>query len=89
MTAAANATRDSFQPPSMLGHSLNGDAELRKIAKAGRQWMFEVGRKIDMESECCASISVARLTGIVYVYRLCLEWARLYSDDREAMSYKG
>jgi len=24
----------------------------------------------------------------VYVYRLALEWARLNSDDREAMTYK-
>jgi hypothetical protein len=25
---------------------------------------------------------------IVYVYRLAIEWARLNSDDREAMTYK-
>lgn len=28
-------------------------------------------------------------TRLVYVYRLCLEWARLTADDREAMTYKG
>ena len=29
------------------------------------------------------------LTRAVYVYRLCLEWGRLTSDDRDAMTYKG
>ena len=24
----------------------------------------------------------------VYIYRLALEWARLWADDREAMSFK-
>jgi len=52
----------------------DGDAQLRKIARAGRKWKMTIGRKVDMET---------------YVYRLCLEYARLWSDDREAMSYKG
>ncbi|KAG8991784.1 capsule-associated protein CAP1 [Tulasnella sp. 427] len=52
----------------------DGDAQLRKIARAGRKWKMTIGRKVDME---------------IYVYRLCLEYARLWSDDREAMSYKG
>jgi len=50
-----------------------GDMRLRRIAQAGRQWKRTIGRKVDMET---------------YVYRLCLEFARLYADDREAMSYK-
>ncbi|KAF8513209.1 hypothetical protein JB92DRAFT_3083224 [Gautieria morchelliformis] len=53
--------------------SSEGDKLLQKIAKAGREWKQTVGRKVDMES---------------YVYRLCLEYARLYADDRDAMSYK-
>ena len=54
MLRAANATRDHFQSAGLSTRKLDGDAELRKIAKAGREWMFTVGRKIDME---------------VYVYR--------------------
>ncbi|KAF8145510.1 hypothetical protein K438DRAFT_1781928 [Mycena galopus ATCC 62051] len=50
-----------------------GDRRLRRIARAGKQWKNTIGRTIDME---------------VYVYRLALEYARLWSDDREAMSYK-
>ncbi|KAL7418792.1 hypothetical protein Q5752_006475 [Cryptotrichosporon argae] len=73
MLSAVNTTRDHFQAPGLSTRRLDGDAELRKIARAGREWMFKVGRKIDME---------------IYVYRLCLEWARLNADDREAMSYK-
>ncbi|KAJ7687687.1 hypothetical protein B0H17DRAFT_1069507 [Mycena rosella] len=50
-----------------------GDRRLRRIARAGKQWKRTMGRTIDME---------------VYVYRLALEYARLWADDREAMSYK-
>ncbi|KAF8578824.1 glycosyltransferase family 90 protein [Ramaria rubella] len=49
----------------------DGDRRLRRIAQAGREWKQTVGRKVDMET---------------YVYRLCLEFARLYADDRDAMS---
>ncbi|WVO18380.1 hypothetical protein L204_106096 [Cryptococcus depauperatus] len=73
MFDAANNTRSLYQPANSQTKKYDGDAELRKIAKAGRDWMFSVGRKIDME---------------IYVYRLCLEWARLTADDREAMTYK-
>ncbi|WWD22473.1 hypothetical protein CI109_106966 [Kwoniella shandongensis] len=73
MLAASNATRGTFQSAGLTTRKLDGDAELRKIAQAGRDWMFTIGRKIDME---------------IYVYRLCLEWARLTADDREALSYK-
>ncbi|ORX34757.1 hypothetical protein BD324DRAFT_583214 [Kockovaella imperatae] len=72
MIEAANATRGTYQSAGLLSGHLDGDAELRKIASAGREWMFSVGRKIDME---------------IYVYRLCIEWARLVADDREAMTY--
>lgn len=51
MLDAANATRGSYQAAGLSTRSLDGDAELRKIASAGREWMFTHGRKIDMESE--------------------------------------
>ncbi|KAF8452826.1 glycosyltransferase family 90 protein [Boletus edulis BED1] len=46
------------------------DTQLRQIARAGKQWKHTLGRTVDME---------------VYVYRLCLEYARLWADDRDAM----
>ncbi|KAF8546751.1 glycosyltransferase family 90 protein [Imleria badia] len=48
------------------------DAQLRQIARAGKQWKQTLGRTVDME---------------VYVYRLCLEYGRLWADDRDAMSF--
>lgn len=50
MLAASNATR-GYQSAGLTTRKLDGDADLRKIAGAGRDWMFTVGRKIDMESE--------------------------------------
>ena len=50
MTAAANAT----DPPTVKKvkpKPLDGDAQLRRIARAGRQWKMTMGRKVDMESE--------------------------------------
>ena len=70
MADSANITRSQYQSTNY--NKLDGDAELRKIAEAGREWMFSVGRKVDME---------------IYVYRLCLEWARLNAEDRDAMSF--
>ncbi|KAJ7182262.1 glycosyltransferase family 90 protein [Mycena crocata] len=61
-------------PPPRSPAQDEADARLRRIARAGKQWKQTVGRKVDME---------------VYVYRLALEWARLWSDDREAMSSHG
>ncbi|KAH7929024.1 glycosyltransferase family 90 protein [Leucogyrophana mollusca] len=52
--------------------SVEGDKQLRRIARAGKQWKKTVGRTVDMEA---------------YVYRLCLEYARLWADDRESMSF--
>jgi hypothetical protein len=51
MLDAANATRGTYQAAGLTTRRLDGDAELRKIAAAGRHWMFNHGRKIDMESE--------------------------------------
>lgn len=56
MIQAANQTRASFggRKAALAARPLDGDAELRKIAKAGRSWKYTHGRKLDME---------------VYVYR--------------------
>jgi len=54
-------------------YSPPGDAQLRNIALAGRKWKRTTARLIDMD---------------IYVYRLCLEYARLWADDRESMSYQ-
>ncbi|KAJ7497960.1 hypothetical protein B0H11DRAFT_1856429 [Mycena galericulata] len=58
-------------PDPRLGPQ-EADRQLRRIARAGKQWKRTMGRTIDME---------------VYVYRLALEYARLWADDRKAMSY--
>ena len=52
MLAASNNTQGMYPSAGLQTRKLDGDAELHKIAKAGRDWMFEVGRKIDMESKC-------------------------------------
>lgn len=49
-----------------------GDRHLQRIARAGRQWRKTIGRTIDMEA---------------YVYRLCLEYGRLWADDRDSMNF--
>lgn len=53
MLSASNATKGVYQSAGFATRKLDGDAELKKIAAAGRDWMFTVGRKIDMESESC------------------------------------
>ncbi|KIM53983.1 glycosyltransferase family 90 protein [Scleroderma citrinum Foug A] len=50
----------------------NGDRQLRQIARAGKQWKRTMGRTVDMEA---------------YVYRLCLEYARLWADNRDTWSF--
>ncbi|KAI0045617.1 glycosyltransferase family 90 protein [Auriscalpium vulgare] len=69
--AAANSTSLTDLSASQR-QSLDGDRRLRRIARAGKQWKKTMGRQVDMEA---------------YVYRLCLEYARLWADDREKMSY--
>jgi hypothetical protein len=51
MTKALNGTTNGYQASTMSTKRLDGDAELRKIASAGRDWMFKHGRKVDMESK--------------------------------------
>ena len=50
MTAAANST-ESPNLQKANPRTLDGDAQLRRIARAGRQWKMTIGRKLDMESE--------------------------------------
>lgn len=55
-----------------VGSSLNqtkigNDHLLQKIAEDSQKWKRTTARKVDMEA---------------YVYRLCLEYARLWADDR-------
>ncbi|KAF9561686.1 hypothetical protein CPC08DRAFT_742417 [Agrocybe pediades] len=56
----------------------NGDGAheemAKKIAAAGREWSKTFWRKEDL---------------ISYLFRLTLEYARLMSEDREAMNYRG
>ncbi|KAF8531114.1 hypothetical protein JB92DRAFT_2853554 [Gautieria morchelliformis] len=56
------------------GEPSHNDALLQRIALAGREWKQTMARRVDMEA---------------YVYRLCLEYARLWADDREGMDYVG
>ena len=61
MTAAANAT-DSPTLRKAYPRTLDGDAQLRRIARAGRQWKLTIGRRDDMESESLITFIV--LTGV-------------------------
>ncbi|EJF61743.1 hypothetical protein DICSQDRAFT_161376 [Dichomitus squalens LYAD-421 SS1] len=69
---AANATALTLSAEYRATKSVDGDRRLRRIARAGKQWKRTLGRRVDMEA---------------YIYRLCLEYARLASDDRDAMSF--
>ncbi|KAI1792491.1 hypothetical protein LXA43DRAFT_1006897 [Ganoderma leucocontextum] len=69
---AANATALTDPAERRGAKSIDGDRRLRRIARAGKQWKRRMGRRVDMEA---------------YIYRLCLEYARLASDDRDAMSF--
>lgn len=67
------------------------DRRLRRIARAGKQWKKTIARHVDMEGEFSLSI-IPRNDDLIpplaaYVYRLCLEWARLVADDRDTMNY--
>ncbi|KZO99021.1 glycosyltransferase family 90 protein [Calocera viscosa TUFC12733] len=68
----AEIANATFPVAPTVGRRHDGDTQLRLIAKAGRQWKKTIGRKVDMEA---------------YVYRLCLEYARLWADDRDEASY--
>ncbi len=64
MTAAANTT-DSPTVRKANPRALDGDAQLRRIARAGRQWKLTIGRREDMECESLV-ISII-LTGVALI----------------------
>jgi hypothetical protein len=71
--------------------SVEGERRLRRIARAGKQWKKTIGRTIDMEGEFYPLLFTFDFLNIiifllVYVYRLSLEWARLWADDRDSMN---
>jgi hypothetical protein len=72
---------------------LDGDRRLRRIARAGKNWQNTIGRRVDMEGELRPDPGVFAANQHVnlsaaYVYRLCLEYARLAADDRSTMDFK-
>ena len=72
--------------------SAEPDRRLRRIARAGKQWKRTVGRTLDMEGELFHSLFFRLLiyffySSPAYVYRLCLEWARLWADERASMNF--
>jgi hypothetical protein len=87
---AANSTSATLSPEQR--RSEEGDKRLRRIARAGKKWKQTIGRTLDMEG----MLHPPLFAGIelndfdprpAYVYRLCLEWARLSADDRDAMNF--
>ena len=64
MTAAANAT-GSPTTRKANPRPLDGDAQLRRIARAGRQWKMTIGRKVDMESE--SPLNLLLHSGVVLI----------------------
>ncbi|KAK7052965.1 hypothetical protein VNI00_004285 [Paramarasmius palmivorus] len=69
---SANSTEMLLSPEERSHRVFDGQNRARRIARAGKQWKKTIGRTVDME---------------VYVYRLALEYARLWADDREEWSY--
>jgi len=70
---------------------LEGDEHLHRIATAGKHWKKTIGQTLDMEGEplvstCCCEADFTD-DDPVYVYQLCLEWARLWADDRDSMNF--
>uniref|UniRef100_A0A0W0F2S7 Putative capsular associated protein n=1 Tax=Moniliophthora roreri TaxID=221103 RepID=A0A0W0F2S7_MONRR len=69
---AVNSTELLLSEEEQSHRVFDGQNRARRIARAGKQWKKTIGRTVDME---------------VYVYRLALEYARLWADDREAWVY--
>lgn len=85
--------KPSYQPSNQT--TLGNDHLLQKIAQDSRRWKQTTARKVDMEGMCSKSHFLSpplcfyhSQNGTAYVYRLCLEYARLWADDRESMSMK-
>ena len=88
MLKAANSSTLNSEEENPGAKRRTSDLQLRRIARAGRQWKNSIGRKVDMEGKALSLKNAQGLTFLpAYVYRLCLEYARLWSDDREAMSF--
>ncbi|RYP62754.1 hypothetical protein DL769_007187 [Monosporascus sp. CRB-8-3] len=56
-----------------LGAKGRGEADARKIARAGQDWAATALRKEDMR---------------VYMFRLLLEWGRVVDDNRESLGFE-
>lgn len=67
-----NATLTAANITGPVSSAQGGDVRLRRIARAGKHWRRTVVRNVDMEA---------------YMYRLCLEYARLWADDRDSMNF--
>ncbi|KAI0062544.1 hypothetical protein BV25DRAFT_1870300 [Artomyces pyxidatus] len=72
-SALAAANSTALLSSEARHRSLDGDRRLRRIARAGKQWKRTMGRQVDIEA---------------YVYRLCLEYARLWADDRDSRTFE-
>ena len=90
--AVANST--SLNLPAIRRRPIDGDRRLRRIARAGKQWMKTFGRQADMVGKFIVIValrypltSFLLLNDIAYVYRLCLEYARLSADVRDSMNF--
>jgi hypothetical protein len=85
------ATRAAAGIPLNATSSDEGDRRLRRIARAGKQWRRTIARSVDMEGTCAGvrveEASADRLYCTAYVFRLMLEYARLWADDRESMDF--
>lgn len=73
LSALEAANSTTLDLPASKRRSIEGDRRLRRIARAGKQWKKTIGRTVDMEA---------------YIYRMCLEYARLWADDRDSMAFK-
>ena len=89
MLKAVNSSSLAILADSPNRNDDDGDKRLQRIARAGRQWKHTIGRKVDMEGafSCLHIYCYFPQMIAAYVYRLCLEYARLWADDRDAMSY--
>ena len=76
---------ETFCPPFTLATPSRGPRRLLRLP-------FRPGRFIHLRSRSLGSGADSFpcfLIPTAYVYRLCLEYARLWSDDRDGMSYSG
>ncbi len=55
----------------------------RENDRYGRSVLFEICHPLE---QLIANLLRAALTA--YVYRMCLEYARLWADDRDSMAFK-